>query len=359
MAINFPATPTVGDTYTIGLKTFTWDGTRWSSDPRTIVTATSSTRPTVTKPYLIYNTTLRSYEIYLPEYNRWEQVSTYAVIENPTSEYGEASYVIPGTYSWVCPEGVFYVNVVCVGGGGGARQDPSGVYVSVGGAGGGLGWKNNIPVVPGNSYAVVVGAGGVTIASASTGSTNAGGDSYFINSSTVAGFGGQAGSVTTVRLGGTYVGDGGGFGGNSFPGTSNSRYMSGGGGAGGYTGNGGAGAYTTGSFVSATAGSGGAGGGGGQNNSTTGNFISSAGGGVGILGLGTSGAAGTNSAGGGTRGGGGSGGEGGGSAVIAGGLYGGGAGAVASSSIFNGGDGAVRIIWGPDRAFPSTNTGTI
>eukprot|EP00047_Mylnosiga_fluctuans_P024645 m.166012 g.166012 ORF g.166012 m.166012 type:complete len:97 (-) comp9897_c1_seq16:77-367(-) len=29
-----------------------------------------------------------------------------------------------------------------------------------GGGGGGLGWKNNIPVVPGQSYTVVVGAGG-------------------------------------------------------------------------------------------------------------------------------------------------------------------------------------------------------
>jgi hypothetical protein len=37
----------------------------------------------------------------------------------------------------------------------------SGTY-TINGGGGGLGWKNNIEVVPGQSYTVVVGAGGAT-----------------------------------------------------------------------------------------------------------------------------------------------------------------------------------------------------
>ena len=180
MAINFPSAPTVGQTFTVGLKVYTWDGSRWVFDSRYITSGTSAERPTVSKPFAYYNTTLRSYEVYLPEYSRWEQVSTYAVIENPTSEYGEASYTIPGTYSWVCPAGVAYVNVVCVGGGAGARTSGnSSAFNSTAGAGGGLGWKNNIPVVPGTSYTVVVGAGGVSIASTTTnGNTNPGGNSY-------------------------------------------------------------------------------------------------------------------------------------------------------------------------------------
>jgi hypothetical protein len=363
MAINFPATPTVGDTFVVGLKTFTWDGSRWSSDPRTITTGSSVQRPTVTKPYLYYNNTLRSYEIYLPEYNRWEQISTYAVVENPTSEYGEASYVVPGTYSWTCPAGVYYVNAVCVGGGAGSRSSniSNGTLVSAAGSGGGLGWKNLIPVVPGTSYSVQVGAGGVSIAASGAGSTNPGGNSFFINTDTVAGFGGGAGTNTTVGIGGIYTGDGGGFGGNAYPSTGASYGSSGGGGAGGYTGNGGNGGYYSTGGVNATAGAGGGGGGGGYYISGSYSYTSGGGGGVGILGQGTSGSAGSSA--GGTaaafRGAGGSGGQGG-TQTAVGGDYGGGAGSAWNlSAIYNGGGGAVRLIWGPDRAFPSTNTGTI
>ena len=55
------------------------------------------------------------------------------------------------------------------------------------GGGGGLAWKNNIPVTPGVSYVVEVGAGGAGAAqyyNARNGIGN-GGDSYFINATTV------------------------------------------------------------------------------------------------------------------------------------------------------------------------------
>ncbi len=362
MAINFPSTPTVGQTFTVGLKVYTWDGSRWVFDSRYITSGTSAQRPTVSKPFTYYNTTLRSYEVYLPEYSRWEQVSTYAVIENPTSEYGEASWVTPGTYSWTCPAGVYYINAVCIGGGAGGRSynSTSGSFGSVGGAGGGLGWKNNIPVVPGNSYTVVVGEGGATVFSTGVnGNTNPGGNSYFIDTSTVAGFGGTSGTFTTIGTGGAYVGDGGGYGGSAYP-TTFSRGSGGGGGAGGYTGNGGDGSYYNGGYVGAIAGSGGGGGGGGSFYSGTNTFYSGGGGGVGIFGAGASGAAGavasSSNAG---RGGGGSGGIGG-TTTSLGGEYGGGAGVSLAQSVdYPGGGGAVRIIWGPGRAFPSTNTGVL
>lgn len=270
---------------------------------------------------------------------------------------GSTSYTTGGTYSWTCPAGVFSVCVVCVGAGGSHRSGPGG---------GGLGWKNNIPVVPGQSYTVVVGAGGISGLPAQNYYAQSGGHSYFINTSTVAGFGGSAGSVEPYGdaevsgAGGGYVGDGGGNGGNGSSG--------GAGGAGGYSGNGGNGGQQ---FIpdNNTAGSGG-GGGGGRGPGSTYPYYGGAGGGVGIWGEGTSGARGTgyttigqdsgyNNPG--------LGGSGGGSGTFAyagtnsdglafqnrltrgGGNWGGGGGNGAT----RGGEGAVRIVWGYDRSFPS------
>lgn len=257
---------------------------------------------------------------------------------------GQQEYTTPGTYTFTAPPGVTSVCAVCIGGGGGGMYynnwTSSYTYAMNGGSGGGLGWKNNIPVVPGNTYTVVVGAGG-SQGAYSSGSTN-GGSSYFISSSTVAGNGGGYGRYNQSRAGGTYVGDGGGNGGA----VTNQSYTGygpcGGGGAGGYSGNGGSTTNTV-----SYAGSGGGGGGGyvGSNN------YSNGGGGVGIYGQGSNGAA---------NGGGGSGGV---SATGRnGGNYGGGGGGSSSISWgFGGfgGSGAVRIIWGSGRAFPSTNTADV
>jgi hypothetical protein len=247
---------------------------------------------------------------------------------------GQEAFISAGTYSWVAPSGVTSVSVVAVGAGGGNSTS------KFAGGGGGLGWKNNITVVPGNAYTVVVGAGTV----------GAGGDSYFINTSTVRGGGGQTTS------GGTYTGDGGGNGGAPGSGAGQA-----GGGAGGYAGNGGVGGNSA-SPGSAGAGGNGSGGGGGGGSGT--NWEGGGGGGVGILGQGASGS-GSTLAGNfgnpsfyyGYRGQGGSGGT---SAsantniVSLGGTYGGG-----SADSNAGTSGAVRIIWGAGRAFPSTNTGDL
>ena len=71
---------------------------------------------------------------------------------------GQQTFTSSGT--WTAPAGVTSVCVVCVGGGGGGLQYSTQNYSMSGGGGGGLGWKNNIAVVAGNSYTVVVGAGG-------------------------------------------------------------------------------------------------------------------------------------------------------------------------------------------------------
>ena len=213
---------------------------------------------------------------------------------------GQQAYTTAGTYSWVAPTGVTSVSVVTVGAGANNSQ------------GGALAYKNNITVIPGDSYTVVV----------QPGNTSGSNRSSFISIATV-----SAGAGIGFR-----TGDGGGDGGTS-DGLA-------GGGAGGYSGDGGSGAAT------GTDGTGGGGGGG---------SVRSGGGGVGLLGQGSSGIA---------TGGGGTGGSGGTDGQTRfnpggdGGVYGGGRG----SSISNGnaGGGAVRIIWpGTTRAFPSTNTGNL
>jgi hypothetical protein len=262
--------------------------------------------------------------------------------------FGEAEYTTPGTYSWTAPAGVTSVSVVAVGGGGGGFS--GGGSGGAGGGGGGLGWKNNIPVVPGQTYTVVVGNGGARVTQSSG---PPGENSYFINLSTVVGFGGTtAFGRLDAGVGGTFVGDGGGNGGNG--GTSTTASAGGGGGAGGYSGNGGNGGSTTG------AGGDGSGGGGGGGSGAGSSDAAGAGGGVGLLGQGANGSGGGASSDNGNPGTGGSGGANGSvspgtsTRPSTGGLYGGGGGGAESTSEHGpGGSGAVRIIWGTGISYPT------
>jgi hypothetical protein len=278
---------------------------------------------------------------------------------------GQAEFTTPGTFSWTAPEGVTSVSVVCVGAGGGSAANTSSAS---GAGGGGLGWKNNISVTPGLSYTVTVGSGGTRVAS---GTAPAGGNSFFINTSTVAGFGGLGGvaAANANRAGGGFVGDGGGVGGAGGSRVGSTVTAGGGGGAGGYSGSGGAGG--NGSATAGTlagSGSGGGGGGGGRGGSVD---SAGSGGGVGIYGEGSNGSGGVNSGNDGGSGFGGSGGEDGyiatttdpgniygtGNPSTPGRFGGGGCGAdTTTNEQARGADGAVRIIWGDERAFPATNT---
>jgi len=271
--------------------------------------------------------------------------SAVTISDTSTTPSGSAFYSSASTgagpFNWVAPAGVTSVCVLCIGGGGKGGGG--------GGGGAGLGWKNNIPVTPGASYLVVVGAPG-------TNTTN-GGDSYFINSSYVRGGGGSSATTslgTSNRSGGTYAGDGGGNGGSGSVAT---QWGGGGGGAGGYTGNGGDGAVAYGN-----SGSGGGGGGGAGHIDQDSNDTKrkgGGGGGVNIYGQGTSGAGAPSTYFGGDGGYGGSGGGNGNPSGThdggVGGSFGGGSGGTNDfSGSYSGSPGpsAVNIVWGPGKSYP-------
>ena len=276
----------------------------------------------------------------------------------------ETVFSAPGTYSWIAPADAASVSVVAVGGGGGGGPGFLSCYAygGLGASGGGLGYRNNITVVPGTSYTVVVGAGGAPRTNPNN--RNPGFESYFISTATVRGGGAAGGSSCVNSPGGTFTGDGGGDGGRGF-GFSCSVGSGGGGGAGGYSGSGGNGANTG----ASTASTGGGGGGGGRGfNAVAGG---GGGGGTGLYGLGANGTAGANGPANtdacrnGRGGGGGSGGSS--SATIVsgftggnGGIYGGGGGGgnATGATAGAGGNGAVRIVGpGSSRQFPSTCVG--
>lgn len=184
----------------------------------------------------------------------------------------EQIFTTPGTYTWIAPPKVRRVSVVVIGGGSSPRVQAGSV---VGGGGGGLAWRNDIEVNPGQSYTVVVGAGGQAPGPSTLLITGENGSysSFVANTSITEAYGGTLGGV-----GGTYFGEGGGNGGSGF---------SGGGGGGGYSGNGGSGGEVQ---TNGSSGSGGSGGGGGgawasiylSSQSQPGS--SSAGGGTGLFG---------------------------------------------------------------------------
>ena len=253
---------------------------------------------------------------------------------------GQVEWTTPGTYSWVVPARVYSISVLCVGAGGGTQQYNS----SVGGAGaggGGLRYAKKIPVTPGETLTIVVGApvqggpgGATTISRAGAVLLQATGGAFGGNNPGAGG----SGTVLSDNVGG---GDGG-LGG---PRGLNQAEGGNGGGAGGYSGDGGS------AYNATLSGNGGAGGAGGRGlNSQPG----AAGGGVGILGEGASGTAGV-TANPPTAGGPGSGGIPGATNTTPG-LYGAGAGGRTNTTSLAGAVGACRIIWGSGREYPSTNT---
>jgi hypothetical protein len=265
---------------------------------------------------------------------------------------GQQAYTTPGTYTWIAPAGITSVSAVAVGAGSGPGISASTATAKRGGGGGGgLSWSASLAVVSGQSYTVVVGAAGTPTSESAPVS---GGSSSF---------NGLIANGGNGSLGGTGTKGNGGNGGASV-----SLGGGGGGGAGGYSGKGGNGSDSTASsqYVNANAnaqyngnGGGGSGGIGGADYypSVSFGYRGGYGGGVGILGEGASGICynhivSNNTEHDGNPGSGGSsntfGGGGGGASVNNGGGY---RGSVA------GGNGAVRIIWGTNRAFPSTNTG--
>ena len=264
-------------------------------------------------------------------------------------------YDTVGSHTFTVPADVYSFSAVAVGGGGGGTSyNSNGGW---GGAGAALAYVNDVACNPGDTYTVVVGAGGARGTNSGAGN---GGDSSItrISDSTVlvrAGGGSGAGSSGYATGGAVIVGTGG-AGGRG--GLGSASDAGGGGGAGGYSGQGGDGPSFNYAGVDGAGGGGGSGGAGGSGD------MGGAGGGVGLYGQGANGTGGTYGGADGGPGGGGSGGEDGTASVSGtygdGGKYGGGgAGAEFTSEHGNGGQGGVRIIWGGnfDRQFPTTNVG--
>lgn len=267
----------------------------------------------------------------------------------PNAPIGQMNFMVPGTYSLVVPAGVYTISGVGIGSGaGGWSHNNTSTWGSPGGSAG-LGWKNNIPVTPGETLTVVVAAPGANnnAGVAGSGQTTALKRGTTVLFSGLGGVpGGQTGSQQTgVSLGGGYTGDGGGNGGGST--SVYWEFAGGAGGTGGYTGPGGAGG---GNGAAGTASTGGGGSGGSGSNRSGAQMAGGAGGGTGLYGLGTSGPA-TNAI-----------------NVQADGLpgsvfpgsgqFGCGASAGWNPSLINdpAQGGGLRVIWGPLRMYPSSNT---
>jgi hypothetical protein len=265
---------------------------------------------------------------------------------NDTSRSPPQQIVFTSSSNWVVPTGVTSVSIFCVSGGGGGRVEPSS-SARRGGGGSATGYRNNIPVTPGETLTIQVGGGGAGALSAVGGT---GGKTRILRGSTelcVAqpGAGPNGGTFPNPDVPGVRYGRGGAGGQGTL--------------TGGGTGGGGAGGYTTLTTNGDSVGGGGgqtgsASGAGGGGSTTGGNArIGGKGGGVGLLGEGTSGVgvASVNATTG-TAGNNGSG----------GGFGGGGAGGNSTTvtSASNGNAGAVRIIWpGSSRQYPSTGTANV
>lgn len=80
---------------------------------------------------------------------------------------GQATFTTTGTVNWTAPPGVRFVNCLVIGGGDGGYAYRNGTtFRARGGNGGGVRWRNNIPVTPGQTYVFTVGAGGIAGGSA-------------------------------------------------------------------------------------------------------------------------------------------------------------------------------------------------
>jgi hyaluronate lyase len=128
-----------------------------------------------------------------------------ANLSNLSSTFGAST-------TWVCPANVTAVQVECwgAGGAGGSAYKPvAGNAFGGGGAGGAYAKKNSVSVVPGASYTISIGAGGVSAISPSL-TTVSGGDSWFGSGSVASCLAkGGGGGQSVISSGSGIVGSGG------------------------------------------------------------------------------------------------------------------------------------------------------
>ena len=279
-----------------------------------------------------------------------------------TARPSQITFTTPGVTQWTVPPGVYSISAFMVsggqGGGNGANIDGF-VFAGYGGQGGSTLWVEKIPVSPGLTVTITVGAGGtaggisnlpgaaggnsgVTAGTRTCLVTNSGISSVFDGAIWSRGIGGAGGVRDT---GGKPGGGGGGAGGYGTAADPNTSAIGGGGGD-----------NNSSDGTVPTADGGGASGGTRGSSSVIGSGIGGVGGGVGLLGRGTTAAKSTVFPSG--AGLGGSGGSNGDRLTSTPGLYGGGGagGGGSTGTGTSGAQGAVRIIWGSTRYYPTSNT---
>ena len=116
-----------------------------------------------------------------------------------------------GSTTWTAPVDVTTIEVLVVGGGGSGGSSQNGLGGGGGGGAGGLIYYPNYPVVPGQTYYVLVGSGAPSAASSTNVQGTNGGSSIFNN--LVAYGGGGGGSGSNAGLGSGLAGASGGGGG--------------------------------------------------------------------------------------------------------------------------------------------------
>lgn len=200
-------------------------------------------------------------------------------------------YTAPGQYTLTIPEGVYYISALAIGGGGAGDNGNSGNGGGGGGAGGACAYANNVPVTPGETMTIVVGAGGAADEVFSSKAQDGENSTVTYGTFVMTGSGGGGGAPYTANPGGVaydpifvnvpvgtvtggYAGGGGG--------AASTNGGGGGGGAGGVGGVGGnGGSATTATGLLYTSGFDGAGlgaGGGGAGHNLTGGLGNSGGG---------------------------------------------------------------------------------
>jgi hypothetical protein len=113
-------------------------------------------------------------------------------------------FTTAGTSSWTCPQGVTAVLAECWGGGGGGGAASSAYYAAGAGAGGEYA-AQTVPVTPGHTYSLTVGAAGTGGAANFSGNPGtAGGGTVFTGDAgiSVTAHGGDGGGVNTFNHGG-------------------------------------------------------------------------------------------------------------------------------------------------------------
>ena len=157
----------------------------------------ATTEPVVTDPAASGGGSDCGNYIPLPDSPSPGHVLTYvggAWVSIPPAHRGIKIYDIPGTYTWVCPVGIYSVEVAIYSAGGGGGQSVGGVQG--GGGGSGAFGIYCIGAVPGTSYTLVVGAGGAS------GGGNGGDSTCNIGGLLVRITGGTSGTATEIGRGG-------------------------------------------------------------------------------------------------------------------------------------------------------------